>query len=61
MKCKTSSWACAYHACMSDDCQKHEVLKNHPGFGQGKCENLNAANRNSQHPAYNPQPATCNL
>jgi len=38
MKCKTGAWDCPYHACMSDDCQKKEVMKHHPGFGPGKCE-----------------------
>ena len=38
MKCKTSNWSCSYHACMSDDCQKEEVLNYHPGFGPGECE-----------------------
>lgn len=44
MKCRISNWGCVYHACMSDDCQKHEVLK-HDDCGEGKCEtitNLNA-------------------
>lgn len=44
MKCRISNWGCVYHACMSDDCQKHEVLK-HDDWGEGKCEtitNLNA-------------------
>lgn len=40
MKCKTSNWSCPYHACMSNDCQKHEVLQHHPGFGKGYCEKL---------------------
>lgn len=38
MKCKTSKWSCPYHACMSDDCQREEVMKHHPGFGPGICE-----------------------
>ena len=52
MKCKTSNHGCAYHACMSNDCQKEEVLKHHPGFGKGKCEQeKNQPVTNSQHPA----------
>jgi hypothetical protein len=39
MKCKISNWSCVYHACMSDDCQKYEVLK-HNDYGNGKCETM---------------------
>lgn len=38
MKCKTSDFGCIYHACMSDDCQKKEVLKHDKTLGLGKCE-----------------------
>lgn len=40
MRCKISAWGCVYHACMSDDCQKHEVLKTQllEDWGPGKCE-----------------------
>jgi hypothetical protein len=37
-KCKTSDWGCPYHACMTDDCQKNEVMKNNVDFGNGKCK-----------------------
>ena len=37
--CKISNWRCLYHACMTDDCQKDEVLKNRiTTWGAGKCE-----------------------
>jgi len=38
LKRKCSHWICPYHACMTDDCQKEEVLKHHPEFGKGECE-----------------------
>lgn len=38
MKCKTGNWECVYHACMSDDCQKAEVLSSGDSWGLGKCE-----------------------
>jgi len=37
MKCDTSDYTCVYHACMSDDCQKQEVLKHNNTFGKGNC------------------------
>ncbi len=40
MKCTISDWGCIYHACMSDDCQKKEVLKHDKTLGTGKCENV---------------------
>lgn len=43
MKCRISNWGCVYHACMSDDCQKHEVLK-HQDWGDGKCETITNIN-----------------
>ena len=36
--CKISSWGCVYHACMTNDCQKDEVLKHTKCFGKGNCE-----------------------
>jgi hypothetical protein len=39
-KCIINNWNCPYHACMSDDCQKEEILKHHPGFGESECEKL---------------------
>ncbi len=38
MRCYSSESSCVYHACMSDDCQKHEVRKNGVNWGPGKCE-----------------------
>jgi hypothetical protein len=38
IKCKTSNWGCPYHACMTDDCQKNEVIKNNVDFGNGRCK-----------------------
>lgn len=38
MKCKTSNWGCPYHACMSNECQEKEVIKNGGDFGKGICE-----------------------
>jgi len=38
MKCKTNDWGCTYHACMSDDCQKKEVMEQKINWGPGKCE-----------------------
>lgn len=35
--CKISNASCYYHACMSDHCQKYEMLK-HSNPGKGKCE-----------------------
>ena len=32
---------CIYHACMSDDCQKQNVIDNGLNWGDGKCD-LNA-------------------
>ena len=47
MKCKTSDWACLYHACMSDDCQKRHVLKNGINWGNGNCKTkINHENNN---------------
>lgn len=44
MKCKTSDWGCAYHACMSNDCQKPEVDRIEKDFwGPGNCANLKTA------------------
>jgi hypothetical protein len=43
---------------MSNDCQKNEVLKNHPGFGPGECEKQN---QRLQIADPNPQRETCNL
>ena len=37
MKCHISDWCCIYHACMSDDCQKNEVLKHRTDLGIGNC------------------------
>ncbi len=37
MKCHISQWGCVYHACMSDDCQKKQVLSNGVNWGEGKC------------------------
>jgi len=39
MKCRISNWGCVYHACMSDDCQKFEVMK-HIDSGYGKCHTM---------------------
>jgi hypothetical protein len=36
--CKISDLGCVYHACLSDHCQKDEVLKHTKCFGKGKCE-----------------------
>jgi hypothetical protein len=49
MNCKTSNYSCPYHACMSDECQKQEVLKHHPGFGPGKCETVKLQNQRHGH------------
>lgn len=38
MKCHISDWGCVYHACMTDDCQKTEVLKNGVNWGRGNCK-----------------------
>lgn len=42
MHCKISNWACVYHACMSNDCQKAIVIENMPeiekDWGKGRCE-----------------------
>lgn len=42
MHCKISNWACVYHACMSNDCQKAIVIENMPeiekDWGKGSCE-----------------------
>ena len=37
MICHTSDYTCLYHACMSNDCQKKEVLSNGANWGEGKC------------------------
>ena len=36
-KCKINNPTCVYHACMSPDCQKHEMIKHNTTFGKGKC------------------------
>lgn len=36
--CHKHAWTCVYHACMTDDCQKDEVMKHNESFGKGKCE-----------------------
>lgn len=38
MKCKISNWICIYHACMTDECQKKQVLNNNINWGKGNCE-----------------------
>lgn len=40
MKCKRSAWSCPYHACMSDDCQRAEVIRNGSNFGVGFCRKI---------------------
>jgi hypothetical protein len=40
IKCRISNWGCIYHACMTDDCQKQEVLKHDRSWGPGKCQNM---------------------
>jgi hypothetical protein len=35
--CKISDWSCPYHACLSDDCQKQEVVSQGISLGAGKC------------------------
>jgi hypothetical protein len=36
--CKIKDPSCVYHACMSEHCQKEEVLKHTKCFGKGNCE-----------------------
>lgn len=41
MKCKVSDWACVYHACMSNDCQKVEMDKVDKDFyGEPNCRKI---------------------
>ncbi len=40
MKCKRSAWSCPYHACMSDECQRAEVIRNGSNFGVGICRKI---------------------
>jgi len=40
MKCKRSAWSCPYHACMSDECQRAEVIRNGSNFGVGLCRKI---------------------
>lgn len=35
--CSISAWGCVYHACMSDDCQKREMIRV-GDYGPGSCE-----------------------
>jgi hypothetical protein len=35
--CKISAWGCVYHACMSDHCQKSEMIKDGTSWGNGRC------------------------
>lgn len=36
--CVISDPGCVYHACMTDDCQKENVLSNGLNWGTGKCD-----------------------
>jgi hypothetical protein len=36
--CKTHDATCVYHACMTDHCQKENVVSNGISWGPGKCE-----------------------
>lgn len=38
MQCSYHDWGCVYHACLSDDCQRAEVLANGSDFGAGRCD-----------------------
>ncbi len=40
MECKTIDYGCAYHACMSDECQKDHVLSTGANWGFGRCEEI---------------------
>lgn len=44
MKCKINAWGCPYHACMSDECQRSEVISNGANFGVGLCRKAEKAN-----------------
>lgn len=44
-KCKSKNYTCVYHACMSDDCQRKEVLKNGISWGNGKCKQISKPKR----------------
>jgi hypothetical protein len=37
LPCVNGDWSCVYHACMSDHCQKQQVLKNGANWGPGNC------------------------
>lgn len=57
MKCTISNWACPYHACMSNDCQRSEVLQHHPGFGAGLCKKSTTPDNGIKHSGGNSFPA----
>lgn len=44
-KCKSNNHSCVYHACMSDDCQRKEVLKQSVNWGKGKCRQTKKSKR----------------
>lgn len=40
MKCKINAWECPYHSCLSEDCQRAEVISNGGNFGVGDCRKV---------------------
>jgi len=38
--CGISDWACPYHACLSNHCQKVHVNKNGADWGKGNCDKM---------------------
>ena len=39
MNCKISDWTCVYHACLTDECQRHVVISQGFDLGDCKCKN----------------------
>lgn len=49
MKCKINAWECPYHACMSDECQRVEVISNGANFGVGSCQKIEEKSKFSKY------------